>query len=206
MASISDQERYIYYDNLGRLSVTNRPEKAAKFDDWRKARRILDTQMSKKKRSDWKVIRYESPETKTQNKSVQTIRFKANIDTDSVSDENFNWDKVRCDITKSFSEIISYKERLSSKLNQIEAELCDCEHACEFFKCDAAHGYKLYAMIRERRIKRRHYKNELWKANSVLSMSYSDIANGRIDNAFQEIEEQSYEPRVLKELFDESTQ
>ena len=55
-------------------------------------------------------------------------------------------------------------------------------------------------MIRERRIERRSLKNELWKANAVLGMSYSDIANGKIESAFAEIEQQSYEPRILKEL------
>lgn len=144
-------------------------------------------------------------ETKVEPKNQK--RFRTDVyDTSPISDEEFDWEKVRQNITESFSEIIAYKEKLSSQLNHIEAELCDCEHACEFFKCDAAHGYKLYAMIRERRIKRRFLKDELWKANSVLGMSYSDIANGGIESAFKEIGEQTYEPRVLKELFSDALQ
>lgn len=206
IASISaEQDRFICYDKLGKMSVTNRKEKAAKFQDSGKAWRILTTQMPKKKRDGWKVVAYEPDEAP---KPVEQTpqRYRASIDTTSVSDENFDWDKVRQNITESFSEIIAYKDRLSSKLSQVEAELCDCEHACEFFKCDAAHGYKLYAMIRERRIKRRYLKNELWKASSVLGMSYSDIANGGIENAFKEISKQAYEPRVLKELFSDVLQ
>lgn len=207
IASVSDADRFIQYDKLGKMCITNRQEKAARFPTQGKAWRVLTTQMSKKKRDSWKVVAYESKSAKVEDIPKTAIqRFRANIDTSSVSDENFNWEKVRCNITESFSEIIAYKERLSAKLNQIEAELCDCEHACEFFKCDAAHGYKLYAMIRERRIKRRHYKDELWKANSVLGMSYSDIANGGIENAFKDINEQAYEPRVLKELFSDALQ
>lgn len=173
IASISSQDRFICYEGGGKMSITNKPEKAAKFPDAAKAWRILTTQMSKKKRDGWKVIAYEQKQqdNKKDVKVEQTTknRFRADVyDTSPISDEEFDWEKVRQNITESFSEIIKYKEKLSIKLNNIEAELCDCEHACEFFKCDAAHGYKLYAMIRERRIKRRFIKDELWKANAVL--------------------------------------
>lgn len=207
IASISDADKFIQYDKLGKMCITNRREKAARFSDSGKAWRILTTQMSKKKRDGWKVIAYESETSKNKEAvSNSTPRFKANIDVSSLSDESFNWDNVKRNITESFSEIIAYKERLAVKLNRIEAELCDCEHACEFFKCDAAHGYKLYAMIRERRIKRRYYKDEIWRANAILNMNYSDIANGGIETAFNEINEQAYEPRVLKELFSDALQ
>ena len=208
IASVSNQDRFIQYDKLGKMCITNRREKAARFTDSGKAWRVLTTQMSKKKRDGWMVVAYEAETKKSVEKHIQntTQRYRANINTAAISDEEFNWEKVRYNIQESFSEIIAYKERISSKLSRVEAELCDCEHACEFFKYDAAHGYKLYAMIRERRIKRRYYKDELWKANSVLGMSYSDIANGGIENAFKEINEQAYEPRVLKELFSDALQ
>lgn len=206
IASVSDADKFIQYDKLGKMCITNRREKAARFSDSGKAWRVLTTQMSKKKRDGWKVIAYEVSPPQQAEKQADVQRFRANIDTTKVSDENFDWEKVKKNIAESFAEIIAYKSRLSAKLNQIEAELCDCEHACEFFKCDAAHGYKLYAMIRERRIKRRHYKDELWRANSVLEMSYTDIANGGIENVFKEIGEQTYEPRVLKELFSDTLQ
>lgn len=209
--SVLNEERYIYYDRLGKMSITNRLEKAARFPDAGKAWNVLTNQMPKKKRDGWKVISYEKPEAlkkqePVSNGGTQPQRFRVAIDTSIVNDEGFDWDKVKKNISESFSEIIAYKEKLSSKLSQIEAELCDCEHYCEFFRCDAAHGYKLYAMIRERRIKRRFIKDELRKANSILNMSYTDIANGGIENAFKEINEQAYEPRVLTELFSDAMQ
>lgn len=210
IASVSAQDRFICYESRGKMGITNKAEKAAKFQDAGKAWRILTTQMPKKKRDGWKVISYEpKPIVKNEPKVEPNNqkRFRTDVyDTSPISDKEFDWEKVRQNITESFSEIIAYKDKLSSQLNHIEAELCDCEHACEFFKCDAAHGYKLYAMIRERRIKRRFLKDELWKANSVLGMSYSDIANGGIENVFKEIGEQTYEPRVLKELFSDALQ
>lgn len=195
--SVSEEERYICYDKIGKMSVTNRPEKAVRFADAGKAWNALTNHMPKKKRDGWKVVSYEKPEQ--QNAPAQRVRV--DLDTSSMKKDDFDWEKVKKNISESFSEIIAYKDKLSSQLSQVEAELCDCEHYCEFFKCDAAHGYKLYAMIRERRIKRRFIKDELRRANSVLSMSYTDIANGDIEKVFKEISEQSYEPRVLKELF-----
>lgn len=177
--------------------------RAAKFSDAAKAWRVITTQISKKRRDGWVVQSYE-----TQDKSVKndSKRIRVDMDTPEVFVDQFDWDTVIVNIKQSFYDIINYKEKLQSKLNRIEEELCDCDHACEFFKFDAAKGYKLYSMIRERRLKRRFLKNELWKARSVLEMSYSDIANGKIDNAFSEIEQQSYEPRVLKELFSDATE
>lgn len=202
IASVSSyDERYICHDKLGKMSITNRKEKATKYSDAGKAWRILQTQMPKKRRDGWKVIALEVEEDKK-----EPQRYRANLDTSSISFENFDWDKVRHNITESFKEITEYRERLQEQLNKVEDELCDCEHACEFFKFDASSGYKLYRMIRERRIKRRFLKDELWKSKAVLGMSYTEIVNGGIESKFKEIDEQSYEPRVLKELFSENTQ
>lgn len=201
ISSISQEcEKYICHDRFGKLSVTTRKEKATKYQEAGKAWRVLQTQIPKKKRSGWKVIAMEIDDSESKTTEAPK-RFRAEIDIDSVTEEYFDWEKVRHNITESFQDIIAYKERLTAQLNKVEDELCDCEHACEFFKCDAAHGYKLYRMIRDRRIKRRYLKDELWKIKTVLSMSYTDIANGCIDDRFREIEEQSYEPRVLTELF-----
>ena len=40
------------------------------------------------------------------------------------------------------------------------------------------------------------------KAMTVLNMSYQNIVDGKLERVFKEIDEQSYEPRVLKDLFE----
>lgn len=201
IASNSNQDRFIQYDKLGKMCVTNRQENAARFPDSGKAWRIINTQMSKKMRDGWHVIAYENKQAKKQDLSK---RFKADIDTSSVLITPLNWEEINRSLSEIFTSIIIYREKLTSELNQIEAELCDCEHACEFFKYNAANGYKLYAMIHERRNKRRFLKDELKKATSLLNMSYSDIANGEINNIISEINNQTYAPRSLKYLFEEN--
>lgn len=117
IASVSSDERYICHDRLGKMSVTNRKEKATKYPDAAKAWRILQTQMPKKRRDGWKVIALDVEEEKT-----EPQRYRANIDVSAVSEENFDWDKVRQNITESFKEITEYRERLQEQLN-IDSEL-----------------------------------------------------------------------------------
>jgi len=198
ISSISTPRKYIKYDNCGKMTISTNQGNAAKFQDAAKAWRVLTSQISKKKRDGWQITEFTNVK-----KQKEPDRIKVDLQTPQYLDEGFDWNTVKDDIKNSFSKIISYKERLNTSLSRVEEELCDCEHACEFFKCDAAKGYKLYSMIRERRIERRFLKNELWKANAVLGMSYSDIVNGQLESAFAEIEQQSYEPRILKELFED---
>lgn len=45
IASVSAQDRFICYENRGKMGITNKAEKAAKFQDAGKAWRVLTTQM-----------------------------------------------------------------------------------------------------------------------------------------------------------------
>ncbi len=57
-------------------------------------------------------------------------------------------------------------------------------------------------MLHDYLVKRRGIKNDLRKANAILGMSYEQIVCGEIDKAFDEVESQTYEPRILPELFE----
>ena len=84
IASVSDADKFIQYDKLGKMCITNRREKAARFSDSGKAWRVLTTQMSKKKRDGWKVIAYEVSSPQQVEKQADVQRFRANIDTTNV--------------------------------------------------------------------------------------------------------------------------
>lgn len=198
-------DRFIRYDSYGKLTVTNSKEKATKFPDSGKAWRVLQNQMPKKKRDGWMVVSYESKAEEECRAGQISKKIRADIDTSVVSEQPFDWDKIKFDITESYAQVLLYKEQLTKKLSEVNAELCDCEHACEFYKYDVVHGYKLYAMIRERRIRRRFYKDELQRVETVLGMSYSEIIEDGIENAFEKIDEQTYVPRAMPELFEGSS-
>ena len=128
-------------------------------------------------------------------------RYRAETKPSFILSHNIDWDKVCKEFEKAYKEIATYKDEVRKRLDEVEMELCDCEHACEFFKYNAAKGYELYSMIRDRRIKRRYLKDEYRKAMTVLNMPFYEVMDGGLARVFKEVDEQSYEPRILKNLF-----
>lgn len=120
---------------------------------------------------------------------------------DIVDMESFNWNSINNAII-SFSKLNDYLKRLQVKLREVDSELCDCYHACEFFNFNAAKGYKLSKMIKDRRIYRRFLKDEIWKANLVLNLTTEEMTSDGIKLLFEDVENQTYKPRVLNELFE----
>lgn len=120
---------------------------------------------------------------------------------DIVDMESFNWNSINNAII-SFSKLNDYIKRLQVKLREVDSELCDCYHACEFFNFNAAKGYKLSKMIKDRRIYRRFLKDEIWKANLVLNLTTEEMTSDGIKLLFEDVENQTYKPRVLNELFE----
>lgn len=167
--------------------MTDRPEKAEKFPTATKAVNILNNQLSKKKRIGW---------------TVEEVPLRANLDISNIADiEGFNWNSINNAII-SFSKLNDYIKRLQVKLREVDSELCDCYHACEFFNFNAAKGYKLSKMIKDRRIYRRFLKDEIWKANIVLNLTTEQMTSDGVKLLFEEVENQTYKPRVLNELFE----
>lgn len=211
----NDKGMYLYYDDYKKLCGTNRVEKAATFPTQGKAYNVLTCSFPKKKRAGWKVIEKDAdkdikPDLKVgsptpQNISVQMCdgvqRYRSDVQSIPNTRDKLNWEIIRKNFEKAYSDIVTYKEEIYKQLTDVELELCDCEHACEFFRYNASKGYKLYSMIRDRRIRRRYLKNEYKKAMTILNMSYQNIVDGKLERVFREIDEQSYEPRALKELF-----
>lgn len=113
----------------------------------------------------------------------------------------FDWQAFYENIEGTLEALRAYRTRLIEKLHLLDAELCDLFHACEFFQYDLYRGYKLYAMIRERRIWRRFCKNELQLTAKLLSMQPWEIVNGGMETAAAEVQQQYYIPRALPELF-----
>ena len=211
----NDKGMYLYYDDYKKLCGTNRVEKAVTFPTQGKAYNVLTCSFPKKKRAGWKVIEKDTdkdikPDLKVgsptpQNISVQMCdgvqRYRSDVQSIPNTRDKLNWEIIRKNFEKAYSDIVTYKKEIYKQLTDIELELCDCEHACEFFRYNASKGYKLYSMIRDRRIRRRYLKNEYKKAMTILNMSYQNIVDGKLERVFREIDEQSYEPRALKELF-----
>lgn len=119
-----------------------------------------------------------------------------------VSENIQHWLNKVSDLNGLANEALNRKDELVQSLSNIDKELCDVLHYIEFCNLNAAQGYKAYKMIKERRIIRRNIKNELNVLNIILSKKISETATDEINKCVAGMDKRTYEPRVLKELFD----
>ena len=190
---------YMRYDDNRHISVTSNLNKATVFTEESRAYNFLTNCFPKKRRVGWSVKAIAEQDSKNQEpKAIRCNQIEENIQLE----HSIGWDSLAEQLEHTYQELLGYRVEVKAALDNVEATLCDCEHACEFFKLDAAKGYKMYRMIRAARMNRRFLKDELRRINAVLDCNPATIASGQIKVALQGIDAQVYEPRVLQELFD----
>lgn len=94
------------------------------------------------------------------------------------------------------------KDFLKSKLSEVDREICDIQHAAEFFNLNAAQGYKLYAMLHDACLRRRSYKNEIREIELTLGKKIDKDSMADLEKRLTAGNNKTYKPRVLKELFE----
>lgn len=119
-----------------------------------------------------------------------------------VSEDIKYWLDKATDMSNIANEAINRKRKLCQELSLVDKELCDILHYIEFCNLNAAQGYKAYKMVKERRILRRKIKDEISILDSILVQKVSQTAKNTIQKTAENMDKRTYEPRVLKELFD----
>lgn len=105
------------------------------------------------------------------------------------------------DINGFISQLKDRRDTLYEYVSQVDSEICDIQHAAEFFNLSASQGYKLYRMLHDATVRRRVYKDEIQQIDIVLGNIDSDAIKG-IEKKLKRTERKTYTPRVLKELFE----
>lgn len=118
-----------------------------------------------------------------------------------VIEGEFNWEDVTSAQQKLFKSLFTYRDQCLDDLRAVELEITDIQHYIEFFALDASKGYKAYKMLHERLTRRRFLKDEIAKANFVLSGDASAFSTGKVSKQVQQMEQRLYSPRILMELF-----
>ena len=83
----------------------------------------------------------------------------------------------------------------------LEEKIGDIEHVAEFKNLGAAAGYKIYKLLHDCKCRRRDYKNELRQIDGILGKTLNAKGIICMKKAIKSVQEQKYEPRILKELF-----
>ena len=112
-----------------------------------------------------------------------------------------------CDSVAEFSDRINsiygdMKSKLTSsyeELSKVDLEISDINHYIEMSKLDAYRGYNAYVMLRERLVKRRKIKDEIYYLKSMITKSQEFDAKSK--GLLMRIDHQKYEPRAIGELF-----
>ena len=112
-----------------------------------------------------------------------------------------------CSSVAEFSDRINsiygdMKSKLTSsyeELSKVDLEISDINHYIEMSKLDAYRGYNAYVMLRERLVKRRKIKDEIYYLKNMINKSQEFDAKSK--GFLMRIDHQKYEPRAIGELF-----
>jgi len=195
---ITDGTRWIMRDRKGKYVPTSCEALADIFTN-KQATGIFQSNLSKALKSVFRVQKIDDPPKLIKQISQETAQ--KNTEKVSTAENIQRWiDKID-GLNGLATEALHRKDELVQQLSKVDQELSDVNHYIEFCNLNAAQGYKAYKMIKDRRIKRRSIKNELQVVDIILSKKISETATDEIQKAIAGMDQRTYEPRVLNELF-----
>ncbi len=196
---ITDGTRWIMRDRKGKYVPTSCEALADVFTN-KQATGIFQSNLSKALKSVFRVQKIDEPPKLIKQISQETVQ--ENTEKVSTAENVQRWiDKIE-GLNGLATEALHRKDELVQQLSKVDQELSDVNHYIEFCNLNAAQGYKAYKMIKDRRIKRRSIKNELQVVDIILSKKICETATDEIQKAIAGMDQRTYEPRVLNELFD----
>lgn len=195
---ITDGTRWIMRDRYGRYVPTSCEALADVFSN-KQATGIFQSNLSKALKSVFRVQKIDEPSKLIKQISQETVQ--ENTERVSTAENIQRWINKIDGLNGLATEALHRKDELVQQLSKVDQELSDVNHYIEFCNLNAAQGYKAYKMIKDRRIKRRSIKNELQVVDIILSKKICETATDEIQKAIAGMDQRTYEPRVLNELF-----
>lgn len=107
---------------------------------------------------------------------------------------------------KNFSDFIHtiqcQRETLVTGQRKAELEIEDIEHAAEFYNLDASHGYQLYKLLHDARVRRRKCKNAIAWIDYILEQAPDRFIENDPSPRIAGTRSRDYAPRALPALFE----
>lgn len=195
---ITDGSRFIYRNHANKYVPTS-SEAMADIYTRKQAENIYNRSLPKALKSCFYLEKYDTPpEGIKQADTSITYNTKNTVHSDNID----RWLHKINSLNGLADEALHRKDELTQQLSAVNQELTDIFHYIEFCNLNAAQGYKVYKLIKDRRIKRRTIKNELEIVTAILSKKIGDGIESEISKIVDDLETRKYEPRILKELFD----
>ena len=192
---------YYMVTSSSRISATTNPALATKFT-LAKANNVIQNMIKPNQR-------YQYVLKEAEEKGHEVVEYVESDSGDYVEtrldDMSLDWNSYIGEVIDITSQLRQYRSNLSYMLSQVDKEICDIMHYIEFFNLDAARGYKVYKMLKERRLRRRQIKDEFEKVSAVIQAMGDEPFLQKMNTCLRQMEgldRRQYEPRVLVELFE----
>lgn len=115
------------------------------------------------------------------------------------------WQRRISDVIRFAEDVVRRSEELNLLLSKMDSELTDLDHYLEFNfrRLNAYQGWMLTKMRYDVLLKRRTIKDEMSVIKDVRGCLPSGDVLDRAVTTVSRIDDRSYKPRVLKQLFEE---
>lgn len=202
---------YMYWPHGSKWERVTERQRATTFSA-EKAQSILQNSISSKERDYWSVVFAEEP-----TKAAAPVDTVPSPPTPTVLSPG----AIKCPPLPAFPglpdltaicrqqqalyiRLAEYKDSLAPALSTIDQEISDLLHYIEMANPNAANGYKVFAMLKERRIRRRRIKDDMVKFDLLANATPEEFCSGALLASMQKIDnDRIYTPRQMPELFTE---
>jgi len=134
--------------------------------------------------------------------TVEAVKKNDNKIATVFEQEGFSWDSHITNMELFFAQIDTYKRNLENAERKVERECCDIRHATEFaVKANVVEGNKLFRQQRDKLQERRHIKDELTRVSIIQESTLDDIHSGKVSRRLAGMDDRTYAPREMPELF-----
>lgn len=198
---------YLKYDIIsGRYIPVHNQTLAETFTQRSKAQDVLEHNVSKKMRTQYKVVELDInpddilPAEHNKMSKEDLIKFIAD---EPIDKPDFN--KLYFDIDniiKFLQYVVDRKEKLSTEISTVDKELEDIKHYIEFNKFNAYSGWLALSMQKQRLNKRRFMKTELHILSNIDETALNKDMLKTAQTAIEKSLHQKYSPRALPKLFE----
>ncbi len=175
---------------------------AAIWDDEFKARNVLSSSISKKNKKKYHVQLVYGVGDCGKKTTANNVECKQVTPITSGSDEIEKWKEKIAELLDFTYDAEERRVVLTDKLSNVDKEITDIYHYIEFTNLNAAKGFRAYKILQERLKRRRKIKNELSVLTSLKDRSITSEQIELIKENADNVENRTYTPRVLKELFE----
>ena len=102
------------------------------------------------------------------------------------------------DMVVALKESLPYAEM---KKQLAEKEICDIEHAIEFYNYNACDGYKVYKLLQRKRLERREAK-DIMLLDEIIGDYLTDKNIEDLIVRLKGVQERMYRPRINQKIFE----